>query len=374
MKKIAVKILQNIGKIIGYIFYKGTYSKQIFIFHSHNIGGAEIVHLDILNALNFKPLIIFLAGSKEKGLLNDYKQKSSKIIVLVSNRFLRHLQIGVLKMQIKKSQPNLIFGIATVEFYDIISDLRLNAKFIDILHANEAIKFAPKIIYDKMNFRIVIDPLTDLNLKNRYVEYGYENLLDRIRYIPNTVDIPKNINGKQYDDPLRILFVGRGTYEKRIHIILEAAKEIYIRNSQISFTFIGPDVDDFSSIPENCNFVESTSNRNLLNSYYLKSHVILIVSEREGFPMVIMEGMSFGVVPICTSVGGIPFIIENNSNGLLLKETEENKLIIELYDKILNLDSNRACLERISNCTRNYALNNFSKSNFNEAYLSIFNE
>ena len=64
------------------------------------------------------------------------------------------------------------------------------------------------------------------------------------------------------------------------------------------------------------NFKGVITNAVQLNEEYNKAHIILIVSVREGLPMVIMEGMALGVVPICTNVGALSEIISNSVNGI----------------------------------------------------------
>jgi glycosyltransferase involved in cell wall biosynthesis len=52
--------------------------------------------------------------------------------------------------------------------------------------------------------------------------------------------------------------------------------------------------------------------------FYLDlSSVLILVSRNEGFPMVIPEAFSYGLVTIATRIAAIPEIIISNYNGLL---------------------------------------------------------
>lgn len=56
------------------------------------------------------------------------------------------------------------------------------------------------------------------------------------------------------------------------------------------------------------------------NEYYKRAAVLMLTSEYEGFPLVIAECMSFGVVPIVYgSYSAVYDIIENGKNGAIVE-------------------------------------------------------
>jgi len=74
--------------------------------------------------------------------------------------------------------------------------------------------------------------------------------------------------------------------------------------------------------------------------------VYILPSYNEGLPMGILEAMSTGLVVISTNVGGIPEVIENNYNGLLIepgKKEQITKTVISILnnkEKMLYLSKN----------------------------------
>ncbi len=46
--------------------------------------------------------------------------------------------------------------------------------------------------------------------------------------------------------------------------------------------------------------------------------IFMMSSEFEGLPIALLEAMSMGCMPACTDAGGIPEVIKDNVNGLLV--------------------------------------------------------
>lgn len=63
-----------------------------------------------------------------------------------------------------------------------------------------------------------------------------------------------------------------------------------------------------------------------LQRYYETADIISLPSWREGVPMVLLEGMAFGLPPVATTVGGIPELIEDGVSGLLVEPGDVDAL------------------------------------------------
>jgi glycosyltransferase involved in cell wall biosynthesis len=98
---------------------------------------------------------------------------------------------------------------------------------------------------------------------------------------------------------------------------------------------------------------------------------VLITSKREGFPMVIMEAMAYGVVPVSTDVGGINMHIKNGVNGYLVPEEDENIIVDRFVEIISRLDQDRSLLHHLSAKAYSYAKETFSLETFNSKYNTL---
>ena len=91
-----------------------------------------------------------------------------------------------------------------------------------------------------------------------------------------------------------LVFIGKGPERDNLE------KEIYANSLQEHVTLLG-------AIPHT-----------ELAKWFVESHVLVLPSYREGVPNVIMEALASGTPVIATSVGGIPEIVVNGLNGILL--------------------------------------------------------
>jgi len=56
-----------------------------------------------------------------------------------------------------------------------------------------------------------------------------------------------------------------------------------------------------------------------ITAYYCAADIFVLYSEFEGLPMVLLEASACGLAIVSASVGGIPHLINDRKNGLLLE-------------------------------------------------------
>jgi len=165
----------------------------------------------------------------------------------------------------------------------------------------------------------------------------------RIKLLPNGVDINKfkPRNGKI--DNL-VLFVGRFQERKGLHVLLESLKFL---EHPINLVLIGPHSNDkyskkiFYQIKE---INRKSKHRvlylgpldlNSLIEYYQKASIFVCPSLIEPFGVVNVEALACGTPVVASNVDGIPDIVENNRNGILVSPNDPFKLA-EAIDYLLD--------------------------------------
>lgn len=94
----------------------------------------------------------------------------------------------------------------------------------------------------------------------------------------------------------------------------------------------------------------------------------VLSSKREGLPMVLLEAMSTELPVIATDVGGISEVVSNNTNGLLVRAEDPEKLA-EAMQKLLD-DSQQASILGVN--ARQNIVDNYSLKKITKKYMQIY--
>jgi glycosyltransferase involved in cell wall biosynthesis len=174
---------------------------------------------------------------------------------------------------------------------------------------------------------------------------------DNIRVIHNGVDInrfnPKyrassdslnsaNLNSTN-SECIKILYLSRLIGYKGINCLIDAIPKIKERaNAQFMFAGAGNN-SALKLNKENCTFLGYVPDE-VKNKLYSAADIFILPSLYENFPISILEAMASGCAVIATDVGGIPEVIENNKNGLLIPPNDSSSLAEAIMYLIENKD------------------------------------
>lgn len=133
--------------------------------------------------------------------------------------------------------------------------------------------------------------------------------------------------------PPRILFVGGNMQRKGLPTLIQAAPLILKEHPEAEFWVAGKDQAESkmktlcqrAGVMNNFHFSGWQSQSELVN-LYAQADVFTIPSITEAFGVVFLEAMAAGVPVIGTEVGGVPEIIQDKENGLLVPPDEPIKL------------------------------------------------
>lgn len=125
-------------------------------------------------------------------------------------------------------------------------------------------------------------------------------------------------------ETLRILFAGRLSEQKGLPYLLGGAEMAAARGIRFQLNIAGegpllPYVKSYISdhgLSERCNLLGFRSD---IDSLLESSDLLLLPSLFEGFPIIILESLASGTPVIASAVNGVPEIVVDRQNGLLIE-------------------------------------------------------
>lgn len=102
--------------------------------------------------------------------------------------------------------------------------------------------------------------------------------------------------------------------------------------------------------------------------YYASSDVVLLPSLSENFPVVALEAMSSGKPVVASKVGGIPELLSNNQDGILVSPGNVEQLV----EALLQLLENPSLRRRMGNMGRKIVEEKYDWKKIGQLYLKEF--
>jgi len=370
-----VLLLVAIGRLIGGLLPFHNRSGLFFFFPFYHTGGAERVHSQIVACFkDQQPWVFFAKRSVDHGFYQQFAQAGRCFDCGWLLKYTYPLSVGILAGLIGKHPDARVFGCNSLFYYLLLSHLPEHVRATDLLHAlgGGAEQFALPVL-ERLQQRVVISQTVRDELISWYRLHGVDTGLDqRILVIPNRIPIPPELHKPVGERPLRLLYVGRGGAEKRVQLIGRAARLCREKGLEVEVTLVG-DLEDAVAAEDRacCHLTGLISDSEQLAELYRQADLLLITSNREGFPLTVMEGMAQGCVPVCTAVGGIPEHIRHQENGWLLPAEDDDVVVEALLQAVAALSADRRLLQRLSTAAYQYAAKNFSGERFCEQYQKV---
>jgi glycosyltransferase involved in cell wall biosynthesis len=199
---------------------------------------------------------------------------------------------------------------------------------------------------------------------NIFIKFGIKK--DKI-YIKGNNLFRKNLLIKSLNKTKKsyAIFVGKGSNEKGFINLLNLWDRInynLIIIGDIPNTYI-------NRIKSNPNIKYLGKKNYDLTLKYISAADFLVFPSiwYEGFPMVLVEAMSFGVPSIVNNIGSMPEIIIDRINGIVVQQPK-----IEFWEQVINeLINNKLALHLLSNKTKAFYKNNYSDKKNIDNYYNI---
>lgn len=193
-------------------------------------------------------------------------------------------------------------------------------------------------------------------LKSVFESYNYKDVL----YIPNNIEIDNYDFCNRSIDSIKLLWVRSFSSIYNPELAVLVLEKLLEKKHHAELTMIGPDVDGSlnkiknlaSSKQLNVNFTDKLSKPEWL-ALSKDSNIFINTTNFDNTPVSVIEAMALGLPIVSTNVGGLPFLITDNVDGILvepqnvdamvdaiiklkLDEGHRNKLVINARSKVQN--------------------------------------
>ncbi len=295
--------------------------------------GAQIFLLNLCISLKQKEnvdlFLISLHGNVEKHILEEIGRNKIKFIVIEKRRGIDFKASFQLKRVLKEIDPDIVhMHLSCLPTYFISHGLtERKFKLIQTFHTvpNKELNFLAKAF-------IRMHLISYVGISNEITKCAQKKCKKiQCQTIYNGLPIAQPLNNdfvkKEYD----FIIVASMTPVKNHKLLFSAFLDVLKKHRNKKIICVGggyllnenKEYAKSLGIYQNIIFTGEVSN---VYDYLLASKCFVLSSIREGNPISILEAMNAGLPIIAPSVGGIPDVVKNESNGFLFDANNQNQL------------------------------------------------
>ena len=339
---------------------------QEIVHYFQDIRGIKI--LNIGSVYNHKCLICNIFSKKTKEYLNNNIDTGAWYIINDLLRTIYYYKISnfinneLIKNDIKFIHSNLensdiLVGLCITN--DIIKISTIHGLHIPSLFIQCKIKLIPRIAI-KIRINILLKSISRFNHITFVSEWNKKQFTNLIQNHINTSVIKNGVNLRKYNriifrkisnDHTNMIFPGGNKLNKGIVELLEAIplikKEIpnihlYIAGATAPTIAVSKIITDLG-IESNISYMGQLRTEDYIQ-LLCSMDLICLPSHNEGTPLSLIEAMALGIPIIASNEGGIPEIIVNKNNGILVDVNP-----VHISSAVIFIINNPNIVEQIKN-------------------------
>lgn len=374
--------------------------KILFRLRSLEMGGVPRVVLDLLRNLPKDKFDLTLMLNLYQGELVSEIPKDIKLIVIEKGReqmsknpFIQKIQLGLrrLRLEIYDKFPALLYALKVKEKYDIevspgyaefemvLNSPNKKSKKVGWFHSDvsydndknrvlkriELMKRFDWMIFGAAQTRQVIEDLYGVSYPNSSVIYNVIKLSEA-REKANAFPV-------KYDTHPVFSSMGRLHSRKGYHTLAKVHRRLLDEGLIHSIAVIGGG-NEMQNLQNQAKELGIEKTFLLLDSqknpwpYIKASDYFVLPSQSESYPLTIGEVMGLHKPIISTNVGGIPEMIEDGIDGILVNYDEE-----EIFQAMKNFLTNPTLVEKIKTGTK-HADEKFDEKKIYQQVTEVFEQ
>lgn len=194
-----------------------------------------------------------------------------------------------------------------------------------------------KAVSQKLFGRAYINIAPSLYIKHRFESAGFQNIV----YIPNTIALVQYPFLQRTSVTPKLLWVRSFAEIYNPLLALEVVEILLKEGMEAELCMVGPDKD--GSMAACKKVVESLKLPVIFPGLLSKQEWLKLSKEYDVFinttnfdnmPVSVMEAMALGLPVVSTHVGGMPFLIEDGVDGILVEPNNAKAFVVAIKDLI----------------------------------------
>lgn len=338
----------------------------VSLFPPNDVGGTEVATLHIARHLARRGHEVHVVTTWAKGLPVESNEEGfcihrgkiiSRPFIGLTSYLLHTLRV------IKKVNPDLIHTQSiTLALYAFIIKRILRKPYV--AWAQGADIYKPSIL-NRWLYQFTLASANAVIAQTSDEKRVIQKSVDRdLVVIPNGIDLYRftNLSREEVRSQLQIkerekivIFVGRLVLVKGVKYLIHAMETVSHRCLEARLIVVGEGKEKNSlekltnklGLGDVVTFIGGVSNENVLE-YMAAADILALPSLSEGFPVVILEALASGLPVVTTDILGLPEIICDGENGLLVAP----KNIPQIAEKVLLLLQDNELRRKISQNNR----------------------
>lgn len=169
--------------------------------------------------------------------------------------------------------------------------------------------------------------------------------------------------------------VGRLEIDKGRELLVEAARHVSEKGREAAYLLVGEgnELANLHAMAHRLGVADRiffTGYQKDVRPFLALMDIFVVPSRSEGTPMALLEAMLMRKPVVVTPVGGIPDVVSNGMNGIVLRERNA----VQLAEGLLTLLSDQALARRLGERGRRCVESEFSARRMAERYESVYQE
>jgi glycosyltransferase involved in cell wall biosynthesis len=346
----------------------------IFIPYLHT-GGAEQVHADIVSAVaDTDPLVVVSGFSTDRRFA---KLLEGNATLLELPRSLNHPDwqrrtVHRLAALINAQAAPTVLGALSTSFFDLLPQLRMDVPAYHLQHAflhqpegNVQHRQWLKHFARVSGYIFISSRARDEFARFLHANHIPRSATDKLHLIGNAVHRFGTVRSHERTG---LIWIGRDSKEKRLTLFLQLADALErLLPGAFRFSTAGP--VQVEGHPHVCS-LGHVQDPDRIATILAEHDLLVLTSDREGFPLVIMEGMAQGLAVVSTPVGDVPVRLTSDE-AMITSSVEAAPVLEEMTTAILALDADRERLQRMKAAALEKARKEFDPERFTASYRAL---